>query len=230
MSVGFEQAGFDIALAVDRDGYHAATHERNFPYGTTLCRSISDLTLEQIHESLGGVREVDLVFGGPPCQGFSTMGQRDALDPRNTLVGQFVRIVREVRPKAFVMENVPGMLAGSTRAVLDDALAQFESFGYRITRPVRVLDASQFGVPQKRKRLIVLGIRSDCGSEIVYPGPPIQESLAPERTWPLEATPPCWSHPISFRRLLPTHTMAHPVFVPPAQVKIVLQRVQRLRL
>ncbi len=183
MSVGFEQAGFDIALAVDRDGYHSATHERNFPYGATLCRSISDLTLEQIYGSLGGIREVDLVFGGPPCQGFSTMGQRDALDPRNTLVGQFVRIIREVRPKAFVMENVPGMLAGSTRAILDDALAQFESSGYRITRPVRVLDASAFGVPQKRKRLIVLGIRSDCGSEIVYPGPPIQEALDPPTVW-----------------------------------------------
>ena len=169
MSLGFEQAGFDIALGVDLDGYHVAAHERNFPYGKTLCRSVAALTGADIAAVLGGKTEVELIFGGPPCQGFSHMGHRDALDPRNTLVNQFVRIVREVRPKAFVMENVPGMLAGATRPILVDALTQFEAAGYRIARPVRVLDASHFGVPQKRKRLIVLGLRADVGGEIAYP-------------------------------------------------------------
>ncbi|HEY2911357.1 MAG TPA: DNA cytosine methyltransferase, partial [Gemmataceae bacterium] len=125
MSVGFERAGFDIALGVDRDGHHAATHERNFPNGKTLCRSVGDLTAAEAIEALDGRNEVDLIVGGPPCQGFSTMGQRDALDPRNTLVAEFVRLVRDVRPKAFVMENVPGMLAGSTHTILADALSQF---------------------------------------------------------------------------------------------------------
>jgi len=78
-------------------------------------------------------------------------------------------VVREVRPKAFVMENVPGMLAGKTRAVLTAAIGQFEKAGYRITHPVRVLDASRFGVPQSRKRLILLGIRDDFPRAVEYP-------------------------------------------------------------
>ncbi len=174
MSLGFERAGFDIALGVDRDGYHVATHERNFPHGKSLCRSVADLTAEDIFAALDGEREIDAIFGGPPCQGFSNMGHRDALDPRNTLVNEFVRIVSEVRPKAFCMENVPGMLAGATRPVLDDALKKFARAGYRIAQPLRVLDASHFGVPQKRKRLIVVGIRNDIGGEFVFP------SVAPD--------------------------------------------------
>ena len=171
MSLGFEQAGFDVLLGVDLDGYHVAAHERNFPYGRTLCRSVTDLTGDDLRAAVGRI-DVDVLFGGPPCQGFSNMGVRDARDPRNTLVGHFVRLVAELQPKAFVMENVPGMLAGSTRPLLDDAIAELESAGYRITHPVRVLDASCFGVPQKRRRLILMGVRSDVPGELVYPSGP----------------------------------------------------------
>ncbi|MBL8863963.1 MAG: DNA cytosine methyltransferase, partial [Planctomycetia bacterium] len=73
MSLGFEQAGFDVMLGVDLDGYHCATHERNFPYGKTLCRSVASLTRDEIFAALEGQKEVDVVFGGPPCQGFSNM-------------------------------------------------------------------------------------------------------------------------------------------------------------
>ena len=183
LSAGFEQAGFDIALGVDSDGYHAAAHDRNFPHGKTLCQSVATLTAADVFAAVGR-SEVDVIVGGPPCQGFSTMGVRDALDPRNDLVGQFVRVVREVRPKAFVMENVPGMLAGKTRAVLTTAITQFETAGYRITHPVRVLDASLFGVPQQRKRLILLGLRNDIPGGIEYPTagtldrPTVWEALA----------------------------------------------------
>ncbi len=169
MSLGFEQAGFDIVLGVDMDGYHVAAHDRNFPYGKTICESVAALTGERIFAAIGGEKEVDLIFGGPPCQGFSNMGLRDVLDPRNTLVSHFVRVVSEVRPRAFVMENVPGMLSGATRAVLDDAISQLEVAGYRIVQPARVLDASHFGVPQKRKRLILMGIRTDLAGELSYP-------------------------------------------------------------
>ena len=148
MSLGFEQAGFDVLLGVDRDGYHAATHERNFPYGRTLCQSVADLKVEDIYGALSGRTEVDLICGGPPCQGFSNMGLRDELDVRNSLVGQFVRIVCEVKPKAFAMENVPGMMTGATRKILDDTIERFEAAGYRLTHPVKVLDASHSGVPQ----------------------------------------------------------------------------------
>lgn len=168
MSLGFEQAGFDIAVAVDFDAYHIATHERNFPYGHVLLRSVTDVSGQELRDLAG--REIDLIFGGPPCQGFSHMGLRDALDPRNTLVSEFARVVREVRPKAFVMENVPGMQTGKTRVIFDHVLDSFRASGYRITWPVRTLNASEFGVPQSRERLFVLGVREDLGvAEIPYP-------------------------------------------------------------
>lgn len=168
MSLGFEQAGFDIAVAVDSDAHHVATHERNFPYGKVLLRSVADVSGAELRELAGA--EIDLVFGGPPCQGFSHMGLRDALDPRNTLVSEFARVVREVCPKAFVMENVPGMQTGKTRPIFEHVLDSFRAAGYRITWPVRTLNASDFGVPQTRERLFVLGVREDLGvAEIPYP-------------------------------------------------------------
>ncbi len=191
MAVGFEQAGFDVALAVDMDGHHAATHARNFPYGTTLCKSIVDLTIEDIRAAVGKDTEVDLIFGGPPCQGFSHMGLRDSQDPRNTLVDQFVRIVTEVRPRAFVMENVPGMLAGGTAVVLERAISGFETAGYRVVKPIRVLDASEFGVPQKRRRLFVLGIRSDVEGELRYPTEPCSGQPNRPTVWEAISDLPC---------------------------------------
>src|SRR5688500_14841412 len=92
MSLGFEQAGFDILFAADRDAHHVAAHHRNFPYGVAFCGAVEDLTADRIRELAAlGDRRVDLLFGGPPCQGFSHMGHRDASDPRNTLVDEFVR-------------------------------------------------------------------------------------------------------------------------------------------
>ena len=171
MSCGFEQAGFDIVLSVDNDAYHAATHDRNFPYGVSATASVADLTATDLRRMarLEPDVEVDLVFGGPPCQGFSHMGLRDVEDPRNSLVDHFVRIVSELRPRAFVMENVPGMNTGGTRAIFDHAVKGLEAAGYRLTMPVRVLNAAEFGVPQARKRLFVLGVRADCGEPAGYP-------------------------------------------------------------
>ena len=174
LSLGLEQAGFDVVLAVDRDGYHVATHKRNFPQGLAVCASVTDLDAEKIRTLLGTDREIDLIAGGPPCQGFSHMGTRDVLDPRNTLVNEFVRLVLELRPKAFLMENVPGMQSGATAAIFGHALARWENEepGYLITMPVRTLNAAHFGVPQSRERLFVLGIRRDIAREIQYPAGP----------------------------------------------------------
>lgn len=179
MSLGFEQAGFDIVYAIDSDGHHVAAHRRNFPLHQTVCGSVAELTGKAILEAIAG-EEIDLVFGGPPCQGFSSMGLRDELDPRNSLVNHFARLVTEIRPKAFVMENVPGMANGKTKDILNCAISTLESAGYLIAKPVKVLDASQFGVPQKRKRLFLLGIRSDFGIRPSYPaGPPAGQPLRP---------------------------------------------------
>jgi DNA (cytosine-5)-methyltransferase 1 len=180
LSLGLEQAGFDVVLAVDRDGYHVATHERNFPYGLSICASVTDLNGDKLRELLGTSREIDLVAGGPPCQGFSHMGTRDLLDPRNTLVNEFVRLVLELRPKAFLMENVPGMQSGATAAIFEHALTRWqnEEPGYVSTTPVRTLNAANFGVPQSRERLFVLGIRRDIASKAQYPDGPLAEQPA----------------------------------------------------
>jgi DNA (cytosine-5)-methyltransferase 1 len=169
LSLGLEQAGFDVALGVDLDGHHVATHERNFPYGKSLCTSIVDLDGKQIREAIGTDREIDLLAGGPPCQGFSFMGLRDLKDPRNSLIDHYVRIALEIRPKAFVMENVPGLMAGDTRSILEKVIKVLQANDYNVTLPVRILNAADFGVPQQRRRLFVLAIRRDVGEVVAYP-------------------------------------------------------------
>jgi DNA (cytosine-5)-methyltransferase 1 len=171
MSLGFEQAGFDVRLAVDFDGYHVATHVRNFPYAPAICGSVKDMTGSSLRAAAGIAdhEEVDLLFGGPPCQGFSQMGLRDSKDLRSTLVFDFVRIVSELRPRVFVMENVPGLLAGDMKPVLEFVVDLAVKAGYEVTTPVRILTASNFGVPQERSRVFVLGKRSDIPGRLEYP-------------------------------------------------------------
>jgi DNA (cytosine-5)-methyltransferase 1 len=183
MSLGFEQAGFDVLLGVDADGHHIATHARNFPQAPALCRSIVDLNADDVYAALGGKIDLDLVFGGPPCQGFSHMGLRDSADPRNDLVQHFARLVAELQPRAFVMENVPGMLSGQTRPLLDRTIRFLTEAGYHISLPVRVLDAADFGVPQKRKRLFLLGLRGQSVWTIPYPSGPCPGQPSRPSVW-----------------------------------------------
>lgn len=160
MSLGFEQAGFDIAAAVEIDPIHAATHHFNFPDTAVLARSVVGLKGEDIRSAAGiGRRSVDVVFGGPPCQGFSLIGQRMLEDPRNHLVKEFVRIVAELKAKTFVFENVKGLTVGKHRRFLDALIEAFDDAGYVVRAPWRVLNAMHFGVPQDRERLFLLGAR-----------------------------------------------------------------------
>ena len=122
------------------------------------------------------------------------MGLRDTDDPRNSLVDQFARLVAELQPKAFVMENVPGMLRGNARCVLDRAIAFFRCAGYRITQPIRVLDAADFGVPQMRKRLFVIGLREDISGTILYPGGPAPGQPCRPTVWEAIADLPTVEH------------------------------------
>ena len=160
MSLGFEQAGFDIVAAVEVDPVHAAVHKFNFPKCATLCRDISKLSGSEIRKAAGiGRRAVDLVVGGAPCQGFSLIGHRALEDPRNALVGEFVRIVCELDARYFVFENVKGLTVGRHKAFLEELVATFEERGYTIRKPWRVLNAADYGVPQSRERLILLGAK-----------------------------------------------------------------------
>ena len=160
LSLGFEQAGFDVLAAVEYDPVHAAAHKFNFPHCAVLPRSVVGLSGAEIRE-VGelGARRVDVVFGGPPCQGFSMIGQRVLDDPRNALVREFVRIVRELDTNYFVFENVKGLTVGDQRQVLDELIAEFRSIGYNVRSPWKVLNSASFGVPQDRERLILLGAR-----------------------------------------------------------------------
>lgn len=162
LSLGFEQAGFDIAAAVEIDPIHCATHEFNFPSSTAICASVTDLTAEAIRAraSLQGV-DIDVVFGGAPCQGFSMMGKRALDDPRNQLVGHYVRLVRELRPKYCVFENVKGLTLGKHVKFLEELIETLAQSGYRVLLPYQVLNAADFGVPQDRRRLFLLAARDD---------------------------------------------------------------------
>ncbi|MGC9526217.1 MAG: DNA cytosine methyltransferase [Limnospira sp.] len=159
-SLGFEQAGFDVVAAVEVDPIHAAVHYYNFPDCAILPRSVSDISGDEIRKISGiGDRSIDVVFGGAPCQGFSLIGQRILDDPRNALVRDFVRLVTELETDYFVFENVKGLTVGKHRKFLDELIETFESNGYQVAQPWRVLNAANFGVPQNRERLILLGAR-----------------------------------------------------------------------
>lgn len=185
MTLGFEQAGFDVLAAVELDPIHASVHEYNFPFWTTICQSITETTAKDIRElSAIGDRDIDVVFGGPPCQGFSLMGKRNFDDERNSLVWHFLRLVLELQPKFFVLENVRGITIGKHQNILHQIIEEFKSNGYQVRENYQVLNAANYGVPQNRHRLFLIGCRQDF-SLPNYPQPtthpPIPSTLSTGR-------------------------------------------------
>lgn len=160
LSLGFEQAGFDVAAAVEVDPVHAAVHAFNFPKTAVLARSVLGLSAAEIRTAAGiGRRRVDCVFGGAPCQGFSLIGHRVLDDPRNRLVLEFVRIVAELEARTFLFENVKGLTVGEHKTFLHELVAAFDAAGYQVRLPWKVLNAGHYGTPQNRERLILMGSR-----------------------------------------------------------------------
>jgi DNA (cytosine-5)-methyltransferase 1 len=160
LSLGFEQAGFDVAAAVEIDPVHCAVHEYNFPDCAVVPTSVRELTGARIRKEAGiGTRTVDVVFGGAPCQGFSMIGQRALDDPRNALVRDFVRLVHELDASYFVFENVKGLTVGKHKKFLDELISLFDENGYEVRRQWQVLNASHYGVPQDRQRLFLFGAK-----------------------------------------------------------------------
>ncbi|TXT24240.1 MAG: DNA-methyltransferase Dcm [Gallionellaceae bacterium] len=171
LSLGFEQAGFDVAAAVEIDPIHCATHKFNFPNSAVVCVSVANVTGDEIRRKAGlSNADIDVVFGGAPCQGFSLMGKRAFDDPRNQLVFHFVRLVSELRPKYFVFENVKGLTLGRHVEFLRELVAALGNTGYDVASPHQVLNAADFCIPQDRQRLFVIGARSGL-SEPNYPKP-----------------------------------------------------------
>ena len=173
MSLGLEAAGFDIAASVEIDPIHSLVHHYNFPYGVTICQDISKLSSQKLLTDLknkGFKTDIDLIAGGPPCQGFSQMGKRQLDDPRNQLVFEYLRIISEIKPKYFIFENVPGIATGKHQKFLNELIKEFKKINYFVVQPIRVLDAFVYGAPQKRKRLILIGYRKDL-PQPKYPAP-----------------------------------------------------------
>ncbi|ABG49983.1 DNA-cytosine methyltransferase [Trichodesmium erythraeum IMS101] len=160
MTLGFEQAGFDIPISVELDPIHCAIHKFNFPFWSILCRNVVELTGNEIREKLNiPNREIDVIFGGPPCQGFSQIGKRALDDPRNALISHFLRIVLELKPKYFVIENVKGLTVGKHQIFLEEVINKLSKNSYQLQLPYQVLNAANYGVPQHRERLFILGCK-----------------------------------------------------------------------
>lgn len=156
MSLGFHRAGFDIKGAFDLDEVNVASYNKNFPGRHAHVADLSVMTGREILEKCGA-KSVDVIFGGPPCQGFSNGGLRKACDPRKRLIRHFGRIVSEVRPRYFVLENVYGLVMSQGRNALTQFLRQLRLARYNIVEPIQVLDASHYGIPQNRRRVFIFG-------------------------------------------------------------------------
>ena len=160
LSLGFKMANYDIVGGIDFDQEALDTHKLNFKDGFHFCGDISELDDEFVLENFDG--KVDVIIGGPPCQGFSVanMQQKDIeCDDRNKLFYEFIRFVKLLKPKAFVMENVPQILTkdkGHVKEVMMDVMGDL---GYNVN--VKVLVASDYGVPQRRRRAFFVGISKE---------------------------------------------------------------------
>lgn len=161
LTEGFKASGYDVRFALDRDEDSCASYRLNHPEVDIECASITDFTPGQIAERAGG--HVDVVIGGPSCQGFSTAGRRtrwvDEKDERNQLWTHMLAVVTHLRPKAFLMENVPGMVYWRDGHFGQVILKEFRQLGYNVS--IDILLAADYGVPQRRRRLFIVGVLGD---------------------------------------------------------------------
>lgn len=192
-SKGFEMAGFDIILGIDIDKWSCLTfaynfgdeklrkkilslknseieewlNKTNFRQSKVICNDIKKIDANELKALIG---DVDLIIGGPPCQGFSMAGRRDPNDPRNSLFMEFVKFVKTFKPKWFVMENVTGLLVTKTSNGEDVSKIieqEFESIPYRVGK--FILNSADYGVPQKRRRVFFIGTNTDKKIEPPFP-------------------------------------------------------------
>lgn len=164
LSLGFGMAGYESLLAIDNWQDALSTYTFNRPGARTLCADISALNPSEIKKQYD-IHNVDVIIGGPPCQGFSVAGKRDVNDTRNRLYKSFVEFVKTFSPKAFVMENVPNILSIGNGVIRDAIVSDFEGLGYKVVH--KVLTASDYGVPQNRRRAVFVGMKD--GKEYIFP-------------------------------------------------------------
>lgn len=167
-SLGYSMAGFRELLAVEWDNNAVETFRLNFPDVPVYHGDIAALSVDECL-ALSGLMpgQLDVLDGSPPCQGFSTAGKRNLDDDRNQLFREYVRLLRGLRPRVFIMENVSGMVKGKMRLVFADIMRELKGSGYRVS--ARLLNAMYFGVPQSRQRMIFVGVREDVKGEPTHP-------------------------------------------------------------
>jgi DNA (cytosine-5)-methyltransferase 1 len=168
MTLGFKWAGYNSLIASDIDENCGKTINRNFPNTKFILGDISNINRIDFDKLINN-REIDVITGGPPCQGFSLANKnRNKVedDPRNRLFYEYVKVIKWYSPKAFVMENVKGLLSMQKGEVIKTIINEFENAGIGYNVEYRVLKASDYGVPQNRERVILIGFRKDLN---LYP-------------------------------------------------------------
>jgi len=158
-TIGFEMEGFESVLAIDKWNDAVNTYNYNRKNKDALSIDINDYTDEMLINLKKKYKEITGVIGGPPCQGFSMVGKREVGDERNSLYLQYVRFVKTIMPKFFILENVKGLLSMEKGLYRDDIISRFSSLGYNVC--YKLLKASDYGVPQSRERVFFIGLRKD---------------------------------------------------------------------
>ena len=196
-SLGYKSAGYDIRLAVEWDKGAADIYRGNFPDTPLYEGDVNNLQMPGAFD-MAKLKEgeLDVLDGSPPCQGFSRAGNRKFADARNDLFRQYVRILRGMMPKAFIMENVSGLRMGKMKIIFSEMTRELKDSGYRVA--CRQLNAWWYGVPQSRERLIWVGIREDLTGEPSHPAPILRQPVSVNRALGLRDAlinaAPGWSH------------------------------------
>lgn len=169
LSCGLEQAGFSPVLANELVAQYAHTYEENHPNTKVVVGDVRQVDEKELHELVKSYGEIDLIAGGPPCQGFSVNAPIRTLDdPRNHLFKEYLRIVEEIRPKAVIIENVPGIISLGKGTVVEQIYSMLQNMGYKVSH--KILFAGHYGVPQMRFRTVFIAVR-DRNEPILFPEP-----------------------------------------------------------
>jgi DNA (cytosine-5)-methyltransferase 1 len=166
-TLGMENAGINVIAYSEKIDTYKKTHQSNFPNSKLIGESVkSDIVKIEDAEFIEYHNKIDFIFAGFPCQGFSNAGKKKVNDPRNSLFKEFVRVTNLVKPRVIIGENVKGLLTRKTDSnekYIDIIVQEFNNIGYSVI--YKVFDCHKYGIPQKRQRLIILGIRNDCLNE-----------------------------------------------------------------
>lgn len=156
LSKGFMDAGFHVEIGIDNDATALKTFLHNHPNSKAFQENLATINVKNFIKN-NKVKSIDMIIGGPPCQGFSISGKRDIDDPRNGFYRPFFEFVNELKPKVFLLENVPNLISMGDGKYKTTILELFESIGYSVK--YKILLASEFGVPQNRKRVFFVGVK-----------------------------------------------------------------------